>query len=158
MPRAKCSVCRHPDLNTIDDALRTGSATMRELAERSGLSLPALDRHKQKHLISKGRPVKNIGEEIRRLRIMLAKVRKKGDTNAALAISREIRSWMVFEGKTANVIPSGSGNVEELSRSEALSMAKAIIESQLHDPDVRSWLIELTDRMRTTGNVPEAQD
>jgi hypothetical protein len=156
MPRQTCSVCKHLERDAIDAAIRKGSPPLRAIAERSGLSLTAVHRHKQHMVVAKGSTIQNIPEEIRRMRIMLAKAKRKGDTSATLAISREIRAWMTFESKNQSVIPGDTGNVEELSRSDALALARAIVESALDDPDVKSWLRALVERI-PTGTKPEEE-
>lgn len=46
----KCSVCNHPDRSEIDKALVTRSMSYRNIAERFGVSVGALSRHKANHL------------------------------------------------------------------------------------------------------------
>jgi hypothetical protein len=158
MPRQSCSVCAHPALADIDQSLSTGSPSLRDLAAQCGLSKAALFRHKQHAKVAKGSSVKNIPEEIRKLRIMLAKAKRKGDTSAALSISREIRAWLAFEAKTQSVMPKDSAASEELSLRDALALAKGLIESQAGDPDVQMWLKALLERVRATGKLPDTQD
>ncbi|HEV2125886.1 MAG TPA: hypothetical protein VGW38_24275 [Chloroflexota bacterium] len=47
--RRRCTVCTHPDLATIDEALVSG-AVFRAIAQRFALSEDALKRHKADHL------------------------------------------------------------------------------------------------------------
>jgi hypothetical protein len=47
-----CSVCQHPQLQEIDQALTAGSATLAELSRQYHLSTSALHRHKS-HLQAK---------------------------------------------------------------------------------------------------------
>ncbi len=131
---------------------------MRDLAKQCGLSLTAVYRHKQHMAVGKGSSNKNIPEEIRKLRIMLAKAKHKGDTSSALSISREIRAWLAFEAKTQSVIPGDGGSADELSLRDALALAKGLIESQAGDPDVRMWLEALLELMRASGKVPDTQE
>jgi lambda repressor-like predicted transcriptional regulator len=158
VPHAQCTVCRHEQREAIDAALQRGEPSLRELAKQVGLTYQALWRHRQHGVPVKGKVISNIKAEIARLRHAQTAAKKRRDTNAVVVISREIRNWMVLEAKTANVIPTDAGKAEELSRSEALSMARAIIESQLHDTGVQLWLEELTERLRASCSVPEAQD
>ena len=46
----KCSVCSHPERSEIDKALVTRSMSYRNIAERFGVSVGALSRHKSNHL------------------------------------------------------------------------------------------------------------
>src|SRR5579862_10054918 len=116
MPHQKCTVCNHPEREAIDEALRRGSPSLRELAKQTGLHHAALFRHKRHGVPVKGKVVSNIKAEIAKLRAAQTAAKRRRDTNAVLAISREIRAWMVLEGKTANVIATDAGNVDELSR------------------------------------------
>lgn len=162
MARQTCSVCLHPDLASIDESLRSGSPSMRDLAAQCGLSKASLFRHKRHAKVTKGQSVKNIPEEIRKLRIMLSKAKRKGDTSSALSISREIRAWLTFEAKTRPIVAQGSGIADELPIRDALPLARSVIESQLADPDVRAWIAGLSERIanetgpRATGNVPDS--
>jgi hypothetical protein len=133
---------------------------MRELAAQCGLSKAALFRHKQHAKVAKGTSVKNIPEEIRKLRIMLAKAKRKGDTNAALSISREMRAWLALESKTQSVVPLDGAAVDEMPLRDAVAIAKIVIESQFDDPDIQSWLRSLMEKLpdesvRTTGKLPD---
>ena len=156
MPRQSCTVCRHVDRQNIETAIAKGFPSLRELAKQSGLSLTALFRHKQHMTIAKGTAMNNIPEEIRKLRIMLAKAKRKGDTSSALSISREIRAWLALEAKTT-AISNDAGAVEELRLSDALVLAKNLIESQMENPDVREWLRSMAEQVcGTTGKLPDA--
>ena len=46
----KCSICNHPQRSEIDKALVTRSMSYRNIAERFGVSVGALSRHKANHL------------------------------------------------------------------------------------------------------------
>jgi len=155
MPHPTCTVCLHADVAGIDEALRTGSPSMRELAKQSGLSLTAIYRHKQHAKSVKGSVIKNIPEEIRKLKIMLNAAKRRKDTNGALSISREIRAWVMLEAKVRPIAPTEGANADDvLSLRDALTVAKSLIESQLSDPDVRAWL----ESLRATGTLPDAQE
>jgi len=45
-----CSICEHSDRRDIDRALVTRSSSMRNIAERFGVSTTALARHKKAHI------------------------------------------------------------------------------------------------------------
>ena len=167
MPRQSCTVCAHPALADIDQSLRTGSPSMRDLAAQCGLSKAALFRHKQHAKVAKGSSVKNIPEEIRKLRIMLSKAKRKGDTSSALSISREIRAWLAFEATTQSVMLQDGAVADEIPLRDAVALSKSVIESQLADPDIQAWLRSLMERIpaavaepeevRATGKLPDTQ-
>lgn len=49
----RCTVCRHPDLAEIDEALVEGTSAYDVAAHYGSLSRPAVQRHKEKHLPAK---------------------------------------------------------------------------------------------------------
>jgi hypothetical protein len=136
---------------------------MRDLAAQSGLTSSALFRHKQHAKVAKGQSVKNIPEEIRKLKIMLNSAKRRRDTSAALSISREIRAWLTFEAKTQSVLPQNGAIAEEMPLRDAVAIAKSVIESQVGDPEIQTWLRSLVERVpvereevRATGKLPDA--
>jgi hypothetical protein len=164
MPRQTCTVCKHEQRPGIEAAITKGSPPLRELAKQCGLSLTAVFRHKQHMVVAKGSTMKNIPEEIRKLRIMLAKAKRKGDTSSALSISREIRAWLAFEAKTQSVMPQDGAIADEMPLRDAVAIAKSVIESQVADPEIQTWLRSLVEQVpvdreevRVTGNLPDAQ-
>jgi hypothetical protein len=150
MPRQHCSVCLHPQHEWIDRALREGSPSMRAIAKQTGLKHAAIWRHKQHGAPTKPKVFKNIAAEIMKLRQAQTAAKKRKDTNAALAISREIRAWMALEAKAESVTTADDGAKAELPRSEALNLAMAIIESELTSPDVVLWLDQIHERVGHT--------
>jgi hypothetical protein len=158
MPRIRCSVCRSEHKDAIDAALASGSPPMRELARQTGLSHASIFRHKQHGIPAKPKTVSNIKAEIGKLRAAQTRAIRRRDTNGALAISREIRNWMALEAKTRSAVPSDHAKHENLSRGEALALAKAIIESELTDPDVRQWIIAIAERIGESVTATEPQE
>jgi DNA-binding IclR family transcriptional regulator len=162
MARQRCSVCVHPDLAAIEASISSGTPSLRDLAAQCGLSKAALFRHKQHAKVAKGSAAKNLSEEIRKLRIMLAKAKRKGDTTAALSISREIRAWMLMEAKTRPIVSQDSAVSDEMPLRDAVAIARSVIESQLDDPDTQAWLKSLMERvpvdLRATGTLPDTQE
>jgi hypothetical protein len=154
MPRLPCTACVHPDRARIDEALRSGTPPLRELAKQVGIHHASLFRHKQHVAPVSGKAVKEIPSEIVKLRRMLVKAKQKHDTPAALSISREIRAWMTLDARTRDVKATDAGRVEEISRSDALSLAEAIVEAQLNDPDVVAWLTGM-ERIQIAPVLPE---
>lgn len=49
MPRV-CSICKHPDLRAIDEALVTGRGSFRGIARQYRVSPDAVERHRRQHL------------------------------------------------------------------------------------------------------------
>lgn len=160
MPRQRCTVCTSPHKDIIDGALRNGTPPMRVIAKQCGVSLTAVFRHKQHGQVIKALSAKDISEEIRRLRIMLAKAKRKGNTNGAIAISREIRAWMAFESKqqTAMANDAKDPSREKMSHTESLHLAKQLIEADLRSPSTIAWFVELYDRLRVLGDLTEGQE
>lgn len=152
MPHATCTVCTHEAHNMIESALRSGGS-VRAVARRFGLSPAAVDRHKhhgdrEKSRVNTG-DLERINVEIRKLHHAQTAARKRRDNDAALAISRELRNWHVLKQK-AEVAAIGTASenaTEQLSPTEALALAKSVIEARLNDPDVRSWLVGVIERI-----------
>jgi hypothetical protein len=161
MPRPRCSVCLHPELHAIDDALRRGVPSLRDLAKKVDVTSASLFRHKR-HAIDdrpvKGHVISNIRSEIGKLRQAQTAARKRRDIDTALSISREIRNWLALEAKTQSVSRTETDTDALLSGPDALALAKSVIESQLADPALLEWLDGLQDRLRATGRLPETHD
>ena len=151
MPRKGCSVCLHTDAQAIDAALKAG-VPLRTLARQHGLSVAAVHRHanhgKPKKTAIKPSQIEKIDHEIRKLVNAKSRCRNKRDS---LAISRELRHWYAVRAKAelASIATRDSGMSEPgaISSAEATAMAKAIIEGQLADPDVRAWVMGLAERI-----------
>jgi hypothetical protein len=105
----QCSICVHPDRAAIDQALATRDP-YRNIAERFGVSAPALSRHRKKHLTAamdaarkaeEGQAVAtalDIRAEIRGLvvkaREILEGEESKADGRLSLMAIREIRATL----------------------------------------------------------------
>jgi hypothetical protein len=158
MPHATCTVCKHEQRAAIDQALSDGSPSIRELASQTGLHRSAILRHKQHTAPDKLPAHSEIPKEIAKLRKAQMAAKKRRDTGAVLAISREIRAWMLMKARTRTIRSNDGEKDQELSRSEALALAKAIVESELRSPEVLSWVLELAERVRATGSLPNAPE
>jgi hypothetical protein len=184
MPKKRCSVCNHPQVEAIDTAL-AGGDSVRKTAARFGLSPTAVSRHENHNKHAEDRintgQIAHIDEEIRKLTRAQNKAKKKRDTNQVLAIARELRNWFVLRQKAELALittPGEKSNGTDLSAHDALALAKAVVESQLDDPEVQAWLAGLTERVsgapvpvdedefsrrrsnlrvRPTGNGPDSQ-
>ena len=153
MPHQACTVCAHEQRPAIDEALGRGQPSLRELAKQVGVTHSALWRHRQHGVPGKPKVVTDIKAEITKLRAAQTAAKRRRDTNAVLAISREIRNWMTLESKNQAASRSDSGNSEELPRSEALAMAKTIIEADLADGglETKVWLVGLMARLNESN-------
>jgi hypothetical protein len=153
MPKKRCSVCNHSQVEAIDAALKSGES-VRKTAARFGLSPTAISRHENhgKHAearINTGQ-IAHIDEEIKKLTRAQNRAKKKRDTNQVLAIARELRNWFVLKQKAELALITTHGetpNGAEISPRDALALAKSVIESQLDDPEVQSWLTGLMERV-----------
>jgi hypothetical protein len=153
LPHQQCKVCASPLRDEIDRALQEGSPSLRELARQTGLSHHSLFRHSRHGVQGKPRSTSKIREEIGKLRAAQTAAKKRRDTKAVIALSREIRAWTQLEARTRAVVPSEPASVEEMSPTQARSLAQAVIEAQLGDQDVRQWILALADRIREQGNA-----
>jgi transposase-like protein len=175
MPHLRCSVCRHPERQAIDAALKAGES-LRKLAKRFGVSYQTVHRHlheedRDKTRIKTGQ-IARIDEEIKKLIRAQNRAKKKRDSAGALAIARELRNWFVLRQK-AEVVACAASQVETnttMTRGEALAVAQGLIESEVSagSQEIIVWLRGLLERAdagkrteevpRATGNVPEAQE
>ena len=103
----KCSVCEHAARREIDKALVTRSDSMRNIAERFGVSTTALARHKKRHIPQLVRAAESIQatqeatsgaalmEELEalrgRVRAILDRAEAGGELRVALQAVRELR-------------------------------------------------------------------
>ena len=158
MPHPACTVCASPLRQEIDDALKAGSPSIRELARQTGIHHASIWRHSQHGVPGKPKTVSNIKMEIAKLRQAQTAAKRRRDTNAVIKLSREIRSWMQLEAKTRVVTPSEPASTEELSPTQARALAQAVIEAQLTDADVRQWILGLAERVRESVTATEDQE
>jgi transposase-like protein len=112
MPR-RCTVCDHPEIHSIDQALVSGES-YRSVAKRFGLSESAVYRHKTEHLpahLLKAREVEEVAqaddllEQVRHLQAhalhILERAEKTGDLRTALAAISQSRGNLKLLGKLA---------------------------------------------------------
>jgi len=113
MPRI-CTVCRCPDLATLDSLLVSGHTPLRDLAGTYSVSASALQRHKLKHIaatLSQARQSENVARSdsllthVRELQgrsaAILEKAEHSGDLRTALAALRELRGILELLGRLA---------------------------------------------------------
>lgn len=120
-----CTVCNHPERGEIDSALVAASSSLRNIAERYGISATALHRHKKAHLpaaLVKAKAAEEVTDaddllaEVQRLQTItlgiLGRAAQSGDLRTALGAIREARgnlelqarmvaAAMLAEGRTA---------------------------------------------------------
>jgi hypothetical protein len=164
MPRKNCTVCQHPQHDDIDTALKA-RASLGETAKRFGLTKSALHRHlhhgeRTKALINIGQ-IERIDDEIKKLIRAQNRAKKKRDAPQVLAISRELRNWFTIRQK-AELASIGTkedkADTVQVQHHELLALAKALIESQLQDPDVQRWLLGLVERVQAAPAVDAEAD
>ncbi len=114
-----CTICTHPDLETIDNELLAGTS-YRDLAKRFGVGVSSVFRHRRYHLTAliakalEAREVRDLnhGDDMlsqleflntKTLRI-LADAEKAGDRRGALAAIREARSTIELNAKLCRQI------------------------------------------------------
>ena len=106
-----CTVCTHPDHEDIDRAL-VDSEPFRHIAERTGTSTTALQRHKNEHLPinmvqameeSESAHGDSLLEQLKGLQFkalgILTKAEQAGDLRTALMAVREVRATLELVGK-----------------------------------------------------------
>lgn len=114
MPRT-CTVCRCPDLATLDALLVSGRTPLRHLAATYAVSPSALQRHKLQHIpaaLSQAFQFESIATSdsllthVRELQgrsaAILEKAEHSGDLRTALAALRELRGILELLGRLAN--------------------------------------------------------
>ena len=146
-----CQVCRHPEVGLIDALLLTGDeGGTRTLAVRFGVSRPALNRHRQRHMarslaVASGAVVTRIdadpvalvaqvAELERRARNLLDKAEGANDLRTALKGVAELRQLHELLAKMAGEL-SGTG----LSRAEVRRIGRemaAVVEAVVRDQDL----------------------
>jgi hypothetical protein len=152
MPHARCSICNHPDLEAINTARKAGDP-VRAIAKRFGITPASADRHFHHEEHEKNRQnigqITRIDEEIRKLIRAQNRAKKKRDNALALQIAKELRNWFTLRTKAeiAAIGTASENSPEQLSPAEALTLAKAVIESDLHSPEVVAWIEQLHARL-----------
>jgi hypothetical protein len=165
MPHKTCSVCVHKDLEAINVALRTGSPTLRALADRHAVSKTSLLRHKR-HLDPSPNRVNTaeidvIDRQIARLERAQRRAQRARTRDVMVNITRELRSWITLRAKVQSaMLPETSVSEPAVSPREALVMAETIVEMNLageQRQQVLEWLNELAERLRPPDAMPAEQ-
>src|SRR5437879_1152140 len=152
MPHQTCTICRHPDL----EAINSDRGSVRKVAKRFGVSPAALDRHRHHSDHAKNRvnggQIKQIDEEIRRLKRAQTAARKRRDSAAFVRLSGELRQWHTLKSKlSGSALPEKDAPKPAVSERDLLVTAMAIIEANLTGDccqQVCEWLTGLMERLR----------
>ena len=167
MPHVPRRVVSDDDRQAIKVAHK-GGASMRALAERFCLPLTTIfeivhesdDVNEQQNADE----IREIDREIAKLRADETRAKRKKRNAEALAIGREIRAWFVLRTKALAVAGARTQAGEPISASEALGLARSVIEANLSDPDIVSWLHALLERTqhapeeRASSNGPDSHE
>lgn len=122
MPRT-CSVCGRPEREAIDAALLAG-APLRNIAEKYGLSVTAVHRHKSGHILAAMAEAKDAADvasadsllgQVRDLQAktlkLLAKAEKAGDLRTAVSAIGQARGNLELLGKLAGQLQAPAVNI-----------------------------------------------
>src|SRR5215208_6364728 len=151
MPR-RCTVCDHPERNSIDQAL-VNVAPYRSVAKRFELSESAVYRHKTEHLpvhLLKAREIEEVAqaddllEQVRHLQThaidILERAEKSGDLRTALAAISQARGNLELLGKLAGELDERP-QVNLLISPEWLELRAVIIGALSPHPGAREAVL-----------------
>jgi len=170
-----CTVCLHPERSDIDALLVAGTPSLRNIAERFGISATALHRHKQDHLPQElvraqdAQEIASAGDllaEVQKLQArtlkILEQVEKKGDTRASLQAIREARGNLELLGRL--IVAAASLTRQPDYAAEARNMTEAELNAEIEqlllegleaalDSDDPTILEAATEGLRKRGYV-----
>lgn len=147
----RCTICSHDDRESIDEALVAGTA-YRNLAERYGLSLAALSRHRNDHVSAALQAVvierehdaassllDRVESLIGRTERLLSTAEESGKVAQALGAVRELRALLELLGKASGELkPEGLVQVLNVQTSpEWVQIRQAILMALAPHPDAR---------------------
>ncbi|HXM22568.1 MAG TPA: hypothetical protein VN948_15030 [Terriglobales bacterium] len=124
MPQT-CSVCRHPERESIEDLLLRNTLSLRIVAGRTGVSAWALHRHKRHVAFEVVKAIQITGADslLSRVEGILAEVKeiakaakKQKDWPAATAAFREMRGCLELLGKVTGELQPQQGGSLHLHR------------------------------------------
>jgi hypothetical protein len=155
MPHATCSVCKHPEIEAIEQAIASGGS-VRVVARRFGLTHAAVGRHRLHEKSRENRinfaQIARIDKEIKKLNSAERHSKKKRDTDSVLKISRELRNWLTLRAKYEAITGARQAvETADISPAEALALARTLIENSLSDADVCAWLRSVAERTTPTS-------
>jgi transposase-like protein len=156
-----CSVCRHPDRDSIDRALVDGQDSYRDIARHFAVSKDALHRHKEGGHIARALVEAKEAGEVARADTLLDQVKtltarahgiletaeRAGDLRVALGAIREARGCLELLARVMGEIQSGSGSVTvNISGSrEWIAIKETIVRTLAPYPDARDAVVLALD-------------
>ena len=147
----KCSVCRHPDRETLDREL-AGGLTLREAADKYGVNKDAVGRHKRNHLskalkvVQEKRELAGAKKAVDRVEELYVKARgilegaqEEGQGALALSAIKELRGVVELLAKlTGELDERPQVNVLNVQSSpEWLAIQQAMLEALAPFPEAR---------------------
>jgi len=145
----KCTVCAHADIEKINEALLSGVPSMRNMAERYGLGLTSLSRHKQSHLpkhLAKAQEVREIAQadslldQMRDLQEKTLAILDKNmskDQRIALTAIREARSNLDLIGRLIGELDESPKVAVLVNNPEWVTVRTAIMQALEPYPEAR---------------------
>ncbi|MBN1460971.1 MAG: hypothetical protein JXA57_15675 [Armatimonadetes bacterium] len=149
----KCTICEHPERDSIDAALVTGEP-MTVIAERYGVGKDAVRRHKLRHLSPalagmmqqaqldrRASLLERIETLIERAETMFATAADEGRFNQSLDVLKELRMQLELLGKASGELNDRPQVTVNLMQSPEWINVRAVIFSSLADyPEARASL------------------
>lgn len=151
MPR-KCSVCSHPEVDAINQALVSGQS-YRNIAERFGLAMSSVYRHKSEHLpnalikAAEAEQVASADDLLRQIRELQAKAlaildRNMGkDDKIALSAIKEARANLDLIGRLLGELDTSPKIVAILNNPEWVTLRTEIILALEPYPDAKQAVL-----------------
>lgn len=146
MPRA-CTVCGHPERTSIDEALATSRASLRDIARQYGLSKDAVDRHGRRHLparLAKAVEAQEVAsassllEQMRALQTRtLAILEGAGDPKTALAAVAQARGNLALLAELTGEL-AHQPTVNVLLSVEWVAVRSALLDALRPFPEARA--------------------
>ncbi len=127
----RCTVCRHPEKKSIDQALLLQEKTLHQLEREFGVGFMALHRHRQNHLhqlVKKGLEARELAEgsvllqRVERLIDDCRRIARKAEgtkswSGAAQAL-REVRQCLELLGKLSGELDAARVRVQVLNQTQ----------------------------------------
>ena len=160
----KCSVCRHPDRETLDREL-AGGLTLRDTADKYGLSKDSVGRHKRNHLskalkaVQERREMAGAQKAVDRAEELYVKAKgileraeEMEDGVLGLAAIKELRSTVELLAKlTGELDERPQVNVLNVSSSpEWLAIQQAMLEALTPFPEARIAVAGTLDELEAS--------
>lgn len=146
MPRT-CTVCGHAQRSEIDQALATGSGTLRNIAKQFGLSAAALLRHKRDHLpahVAKAQEAKEVAsadsllEQMRALQAKTLSILEAAtDPRTALAAVQQARGNLQLAAELSGKLAT-QPTVNVLVSVEWMTIRSAVLDALLPFAEARA--------------------